>query len=70
MADKPKPGAYPPDPRTWRPPPAPSAMLAHKRHKVRATVCAQAKTGEGMTSNWDDVNCGECLRQAPFRRKR
>lgn len=68
MGDK-KPGAYPPDPRTWRPPPAPAPERAFKRHKVRATVCAQARRGESMTTDWDEVNCQECLKQAPFRRR-
>jgi hypothetical protein len=73
MASKPKgspPGAYPPDPLTWRPPPAPSAMLAARRHFVKATVCGQARRGHGMTTDWNEVNCDACLAAAPFRRHR
>jgi hypothetical protein len=70
MGDKTKGGAYPPDPRTWRPPPAPEAMMAPRRHFVKATACGKARRGHGMTTDWDEVNCEECLKGAPFRRKR
>lgn len=66
MASKPPP--YPPDPATWKAPDAPTAMLP--RHFVKATACGQARKGHPLTTNWDEVNCHECLKQAPFHKER
>jgi hypothetical protein len=65
MADKPR---YPPDPRTWKPPPPPSAMVP-RRHHVKTTVCGTARRGHTVTTDWDEVNCPDCLKQAPYRRR-
>jgi hypothetical protein len=55
-------GVEPFDPRTVAPAPAPAAMLALKRHMVKATVCGHARRGEGMVALWAHVNCEECLK--------
>jgi hypothetical protein len=67
--DEKKPGAYPPDPRTWKPPVPPSAMLAHTKHMVKTSTCGTVRRGDAMVTNWDEMNCAECLKQAPFRRR-
>jgi hypothetical protein len=43
-------------------------MLALTIHKVKATMCGQGHKGDGMLTDWDEVNCSECLKSAPFRR--
>jgi hypothetical protein len=44
-------------------------MLANTRHMAKASVCGQARRGHGMVTDWDAVNCTECLKSAPFRRR-
>jgi hypothetical protein len=44
-------------------------MLALTIHKVKATVCGQGRKVDGMVTDWDQVNCRQCLEAAPFRRR-
>jgi hypothetical protein len=67
MADKPK--THPPPPRDWIPS-SPPIALAPPRHYVKATACGKARKGHSMTTDWNEVNCAECLDQAPFRKTR
>jgi hypothetical protein len=39
------------------------------RHMVQTTICRKASKKHGLTAKWDEVNCPECLQQAPWRRK-
>jgi len=53
------------DPRAVGPSPPPIGFKTPSRHYVKATACGQAKRGQPMTSDWNEVDCAECLKRRP-----
>jgi len=36
-------------------------MASRPTHKVKTTACGKARKGDGLTANWDEVDCPTCL---------